>query len=193
MPVLVGLDQIHISQITEADGVESYDTPVKVAGAMELGVSANIDSQNLFADDGVSEIIDNFSSAEVSITLKDVSNELLGQMLGKEKDSNGVWIDSADDIAPFIALGFRAKKSNNDYRYVWMYKGRIKLPEEAYKTKGESVDYQTVALTGTFIKRPKDGQWRRSVDSDDEEVGTGTIDSWFDAVYETPEEDTTTT
>lgn len=181
----VGLDQLYIAKITEAEGVETYSTPVHIASAIEANISPSVDTQNVFADDNVAEIISVFSSVEVSFTLADLGTENYQLLLGKEKDSNGVVIDTADDIAPFLALGFRSKKSNGEYRHVWLYKGRFEAVEESYQTQQDKADYQTQPVKGTFIKRA-DGKWRARVDSDDATIGATVIKDWFTKVYETP-------
>jgi phi13 family phage major tail protein len=183
---LVGLDQVYVAEITETDGVESYATPIRVAGAIDASISPSIDTANIFSDDSIEEIITQFSSVEVSFTFSDIGSTNYAMLLGKETDSNGVVMDSADDIAPYFALGFRSKKSNGEYRYVWMYKGRFNQIEESFATQSDSADFQTAPVTGTFVKRNSDGKWRAKVDSDDATVGAGVIDGWFTAVYETP-------
>lgn len=50
--------------------------------------------------------------------LKPYNFRRISETESKEKDINGVIIDSASDEAPFFALGFRAKKSNGEYRMV---------------------------------------------------------------------------
>ena len=133
----------------------------------------------------VEEIISAFASVEVSFTFSDLGSENYSLLLGKEKDANGVTIDSAENLAPFFALGFRSKKSNGEYRYVWLYKGRFNAIEESFATQADSADYQTQPVSAVYIKR-SDGKWRARVDSDDETVGANVVENWFDAVYETP-------
>ncbi|MGB2993398.1 MAG: major tail protein [Paenisporosarcina sp.] len=144
----------------------------------------SVDTQNVFADDTVAEIISVFSSVEVSFTIADLGTDNYSLLLGKTKDANGVVIDSANDQSPFFALGFRAKKSNGEYRHVWLYKGKFTAVEEAFATQQDKADFQTQPVSGTFVKR-SDGKWRARVDSDDDSIGAGVIASWFTAPYET--------
>ena len=167
---LIGLDNVVVAEITEADGVETFATPKRIADVIDANIAPNVDVQNVFADDHVAEIISAFSSVEISFTFADLGTENYSLLLGKEKDANGVVIDSAEDLAPFFALGFRSKKSNGEYRYMWLYKGRFSQVEESFATQADSADFQTQPVTGTFIKR-NDGKWRAKVDSDDDTVG----------------------
>ncbi len=183
---LVGLDSVYVSKVTvdEATGKETYGVPTRIAHAIEASITPSVDSQNVYADDTVAEIISVFSSVEVAFTIADLGTDNYGLLLGKEKDANGVMIDSANDEAPFFALGFRAKKSNGEYRHVWLYKGKFTAVEESYATQQDSADFQTQPVSGTFVKR-SDGKWRARVDSDDAEIGANVISGWFTKPYET--------
>lgn len=185
MASLVGLDNVHVAKITidPITGVEAYGEPIRIAHAIDASIAPSVDTQNVFADDTVAEIISVFSSVDVSFTIADLGSENYALLMGKEKDANGVYIDDASDEAPFFALGFRAKKSNGEYRHIWMYKGKFNAVEESYATQAGTADSQSQPITGTFVKR-EDGKWRARVDSDDEAVLPTTISGWFTGVYE---------
>jgi phi13 family phage major tail protein len=68
--------------------------------------------------------------------------------------------------------------------YVWLYKGRFSLPPATHNTKGESIEYQTPILTGRFLPRKSDGQWRAKVKTGDATVPANIGDTWFTEVYE---------
>lgn len=183
---LVGLDSVHVAKITEdADGKITYDTPVKISKAMDAKITPSQDTQSTFADDNVDEIISVFASTDVEFTFADIGSENYGLLLGKQKDSNGVYIDTASDIAPYFALGFRSKKSNGEYRMMWLYKGKFQPLDESYATQADKADSQNQPIRGTFVKRA-DGKWRARVDSDDTSVNPSVVNSWFTKVYEAP-------
>lgn len=182
---LVGLDSVFVAKITKDNqGKETYGTPERLKDAIDAKVTPSVDTQNVFADDTVAEVISVFSSVDVEFTLADLGSAKYGLLLGKQTDANGVVIDSANDDAPYFALGFRSKKSNGEYRMVWLYKGRFQAIDEAYATQNDKADFQTQAIKGTFIKRP-DGKWRARLDTDDELVLPATVTGWFTKVYET--------
>lgn len=185
---IIGLDMLHVAKITEDEvtGEETYDAPQRLVDGIDMNITPSVNSQNLFADDKVAEIITQFGSVEVSFSIAELGTANYALLLGKEADSNGVIVDSADDEIPYFAMGFRSKKSNGEYRYVWMYKGRFNPPEETYNTQTDSPNPQTQSISGTFIKRD-DGKWRARVDSDDSSLIDPTVvENWFTNVYETP-------
>jgi phi13 family phage major tail protein len=183
---LVGLSDVHVAKITDTDGVITYGTPVQIAGAIDASIAPSADAQQVYGDDNVREIITAFGAIEVSFTFGDIGNDNYALLLGKEKDSNGVVIDSADDIAPDFALMFRSKKSNGEYRYVVLYKGKFNPIESSFATQQGNADHQQQPLTATFVKN-SEGKVSARVDSDD--TGTGiasAIQGWFTAPYVTP-------
>lgn len=181
---LVGLDSVYVAPITKDDSTGvTYGTPVKIANAIDAKITPSVDTQSIFADDSVAEIISVFSQVDVEFTIAELSNATYKLLLGKTANSEGVIIDNANDISPYFALGFRAKKSNGSYRYVWLYKGKFELVEESFQTQADKADYQTQPIKGTFVKRLNDGKWRARVDADDTGVVAGAITGWFTAVY----------
>jgi SOS-response transcriptional repressor LexA len=105
-------------------------------------------------------------------------------MFGYKKDSNGVMVSNSDDMAPYVAFGFKALTSSNKYKYVWLYKGRFEPVEESYQTMGDKVDFQTPTAKATFLRRNCDNNWKASVVEGDNGVSQSIIDNWFKAVYE---------
>ena len=184
--VSVGLDQLHAAILTEQeDGTVEYGAPKAIKGITEASLTPSTDSASVYADDSVAEILTAISQIDVSLTLVDLTPEEQAFLLGKTIDENGVLLETANDEAPYVALMFRSRKANGEYRYITLYKGRFTPGEEAFNTKGEGVDYQTRSLTGSFVKR-SDGKMTAKADSDNPDSATA-IAAWFTKPYETPE------
>lgn len=175
---LVGLKDIHAA-IIQPSGI--YDIPKKIAGAITANITPNSTRSVLYGDDQAIAISENFVDVDVEINISDLSTANYALLLGKTINADGMVIDSVDDIAPYLALGFKSQKENGAYRYMWLYKGKFSVPAETYNTKGESVEFQTSTLVGKFIA-DDDGNWRSKVDSDDPGVEAYFIDGWFSAV-----------
>jgi phi13 family phage major tail protein len=88
-----------------------------------------------------------------------------------------------------VAIGFRAKKGNGKYRYIWLYRVKFAVPSASLATKGDSITFSTPSIEGTVLRRNKADSrerhpWKCEVDEDDVGVDTGTINGWYTAVYE---------
>lgn len=181
--VSVGLDKLHAAILTEQeDGTISYGEPKALKGITEASLTPSTDSASVYADDTVHEILTVISQIDVSLSLVDLTPDEQAFLLGKTIDENGVLLETANDEAPYVALMFRSRKANGEYRYITLHKGRFTPGEEAFNTKGEGTDYQTRSITGSFVKR-NDGVMSAKADSDNPKSAAA-IKTWFDAPYE---------
>ena len=186
----IGLDKPYFSIITEdANGQETYGMPEVMAKAIQADLTVNNATASLYADDGVDESVDEFTSGTLSLGLNDLASTVAAELLGARVDTNGVLVNSTNDIAPYVAVGFRARKANGKYRYFWLYRVKFGVPATNLATKGESITFQTPTIEGTVMRRNKPDMqdkhpWKTEVTDGDADVAAATISGWFNAVYE---------
>lgn len=177
----IGLRDLYRAPITvEESGEEKYGTPVRMAKAISAEMSVEVAEAILYADDGADKVVKEFVSGELTLNVNDLTPADLAAILGQTQDDDQVVYAGENDDPPYMAIGFRAKKSNGMYKYIWLYKVKFAIPSESYQTKGDSIEFTTPEITGKFIKRP-DGLWKA------EHVALPTetaAKSWFTAVRE---------
>lgn len=182
----LGLKDLYYATITEgAGGAEEYGTPKKMAGAITADLSITTADGKLYVDDSLAIIVSEFANGNLKLGIDDLAPETTAEILGQAVDKNKVVWAGSDDEPPYIAVGFRAKKTGGKYKYIWLLKCRAKVPAEKYETKGESINFQTPEIELTIMRRTKDGNWKADY--------TGTPDSevakaWFTAVPEKEED-----
>ena len=140
-------------------GEETYGTPVRMAKAISAEMSVEVAEAILYADDGADEVVKEFVSGELTLNVNDLMPADLAAILGQTQDDDQVVYAGENDDPPYMAIGFRAKKANGMYKYIWLYKVKFAIPSESYQTKGDSIEFTTPEITGQFIKRP-DGLWK---------------------------------
>lgn len=185
----IGLDSIYYSIITDGASGETYETPVKLAKATKADLSVEFSEGTLYADDALCETVRDFKSAKLTLGVDDLSAAAVSALTGATIDQNKVLVHNAEDNAPYVAIGFRAKKSNGKYRYYWLYRGKFGVPADSLETKGDSIKFAEKSIEGTFMRREKAGDdgnhaWKAQVDEDDTGVQTSVISGWFTSVYE---------
>jgi len=186
MPRQIGLRDIHIATLTSDDSTATvYETPVKLERAISAKLSPKVNSDTVYSEDSIEDIITNFDSVDVEIELNQLSLTSRATLQGA-KVIKGVLIENKDDIAPTIALGFKSKKSNKKYRYVWLLKGKFELVVDEYDTEAEKPKAQSAKLKGTFYPREFDGNYRFIADEDIVGIDATIISAWFTAVPEEP-------
>lgn len=177
----LGLKDLYYALCTEKDGVESYETPKKMSEAMTASLSVETASATLYADDTLSESVQEFSSGTLTLGIKDLTPEVLAELLGQEVDRNKVVWAGKDDEPPFVAVGFRARKTGGKYRYVWLLKCKFNLPSENYETKGESITFNTPEIEASITARKSDGRWKADFVGAETDTAATT---WFTEVPE---------
>jgi phi13 family phage major tail protein len=182
----IGLKDIHIAILTKDDTTEvTYGTPSKLERAVSAQITPKVSSENIYSDDTVEDVISAFEGVEVEIETNQLSLESRAKLQGA-KVVKGVLIESKNDIAPTVALGFKSKKSNGKYRFVWLLKGKFELAPDEYDTEGEKPQPKTAKLKGTFFARDYDGNFRFLADEDAVGIDTSIIAAWFTAVPDEP-------
>ena len=180
----VGLRNLVYATCTEVDGIESYGTPKKMAEVMTADLSVKTADGSLYADDTLSESVTEFVNGTLKLGVKDLPPEVLADVLGQMVDQNKVVWAGKDDEPPFVAIGFKAAKTNGRFRYIWLLKCKFKIPSEKYETKGESIKFNTPEIEADFTTRKKDGRWKADFVGTDDDAAAKT---WFKEVPEPAE------
>jgi len=185
----IGLDKVHYAKITEdANGIETYGTPRVLAKAIKADLSIEHSEGNLFADDALAYAIKYFKSGTLSLGVEDIGADVAADLTGASVDKNGVLIAAGEDSGCLVAIGFRALKPDNTYRYFWCYRVKFGVSSTNLQTKGDSIQFQTPTIVGKIMRRNKPDAsgkhpWKSEV-TEGVQGAAGVIKSWFTKVYE---------
>ena len=177
----IGLRDLFRAPITISDnGVETYGTPVRIARAIQADIAPTSAEATLYSDDAIDVIIKQFSGGTLTLGMNDLIPSEQAALLGQTQDADGVVYAGESDDPPYHAIGFRALKANGLFRYLWLYKVKFGIPTENHATKGDSINFQTPQLVGTFQKR-LDGLWKADATLD---PSSEAAQKWFNEVRE---------
>jgi len=185
----IGMDSLFYSKITEGvNGEESYAIPKILAKAIKADMAIELAEAGLYADDALAHAIKLFKSGKLSLGVEDIGVAVAADLTGASVDDNGVLIAAGEDDGYLVAVGFRALKPDNRYRYFWLYRVKFAVPSTNLQTKGDSIQFQTPTVEGTIMRRNKvDGKgkhpWKAEVTEGDPGVAA-VIAAWFTQVYE---------
>lgn len=185
----IGLKDVSFAKLlTDTAGTgATYDTVKKYERSISAKVTPKSSSENLYSDDNIEDVLTNFSQVDVEIELNQLSTATRAFVQGS-KVINGILIENKNDIAPYVAMVFKSKKSDNAYRYVCLYKGKFELSADDYNTQEEKIKTQTAKLKGTFICRDFDENYRLIADSNDPGIVVADLEKWFTTIPTIPVE-----
>ena len=84
--VKFGLNKVHFAKITSwsADGVPTFETPVRIPGAVSLSIDANGENENFYADNTVYYVINNNAGytgdLEIALITTEFATDILGEI-----------------------------------------------------------------------------------------------------------------
>ncbi len=152
-------------QTADTPSTLTYGAPVLVPGVIAINIKSGKSITTLSADNGPYETASALGDIEIEIDLADLKIEDKAALAG-HTITNGVLKAHANDVAPYVAVGFESLKANGKKQWVWLLKGTFAEPDNNNKSKGETVEFQTQKLAGKFVITAKNGQWHQMTDED---------------------------
>lgn len=150
---------------------ELKDSKVPVIGRLvDAKITEDRNSTTLRADDIIAEKDNSFKGGTLNLTVDDVADEIYADLKGCTITEKEV-TDSSEDIAPEIGYGHIVTKI---YKGVKSYKvealPRIQITKITAdrKTKGESIEYNTVSIEATVMELEEEingmkvGTWKKT-------------------------------
>ncbi len=186
----IGLDQLYYAKITEnAEGVETYGAPVRLAKAIKADLTIELAEAVLYADDAAAASVKEFKSGKLALDIDDIGTDKAQDLTGATVDDQGVLVSTSEDSGCDVAVGFRARKANNKYRYFWLYRVKFGIPATNLETKADGIKFSTPSIEGTVMRRNKTDArgyhpWKAEISEDGTGIGANVIAGWFNAVYE---------
>lgn len=178
-----GIQDVYVAKITENNGTITYGTPFAVKGAVSLNVDpAGGDATPFYADNIVYFMAPAVNAGyEGDLVLAVTPDAFLTQILGQEKDANGVVYESADDKIARFALLFQAQGDDKNRRFCF-YDCTAARPSRENNTKEDTVTPGTETIAITMNPRTSDRLVKCYVDETEENKTI--YDAWFTAVHE---------
>lgn len=184
--VQIGLRNLVIAVMTDdpafGTGTASYQAPVALPGAISANVTTNASNATLFADDGPYDTAATIGEIGLELNVADLPLEIQSLLLGHAIEG-GIMKRRSTDTPPWVAVGFKTLKSNSKYRYTWLNKGKFSVPDQNNGTKGDSVEFQTPTISGSFVKRDCDDEYERHIDEDHVDYVSSLGQNWFTGPY----------
>ena len=161
----IGLTSLYYAKLTEAtDGTPSYDGAKTLGKAVSANVSITNNSATLYADDVLVESDSSFQTGTITLGTDEDSDTVFADLLGHQITSGndgGVVTKSANDVAPYVAVGRVITKMVSGVRFYkaeLLYKVKFSEPSQDDQTKGESLEFRTPEIEGT-ISCLANGKW----------------------------------
>lgn len=161
-------------------------TLVAVPGAVTLTMDAEGDTSTFYADDGAYFITTTNNGKSGTMTIARANSQMLQDLLGYEKDDNGVLVEMGDKENPEFALTYQVATDLDPVRFA-LYGVKLGSPSQEHNTKEDSADpdtqdydFNAIGITHEF-----GGESRKVIGAYCElnDATTATYNSWHTSLY----------
>lgn len=184
----VGADKVYYALVTQDDS-SGYvaDTPSYLAPVMTITHTPKSSSKTQYADNQPFDAFTAEGETEMEIELTGMSLQTQAILTGKVYDAaTGRMFDNGG-TPPYVAIGFRAKRSGGGYRYYWYLKCTPQPPAEEQASATDTPDPKSSKMKLTAIRTIY--QWdlgsiddsAKRVVGDDEDTNFSAT-TWYDDV-----------
>lgn len=174
-----GIKNCYYAVATDTNGVLTYGSPKKLAGAVSLSLEAQGETNPFYADDIVyfQSIANNGYSGSLELAL--IPEDFRSDVLGEATSQNGLLVEKANAPTVEFALLFEFQGDEKATRHA-MYRCVATRPAVAGSTKEASITPQTETLNITAMPRISDEIVKASIAA----ATTGAYTTWYTAVVE---------
>ena len=156
----------------------TYDTPVKLDGAVSMSLSPSGDTTEFYADDSLYFSDVNNNGYEGTLELALVPDDFKIACLGATQDTNGVLVENANAVNTPFALLCEFTGDDKARRFAF-YNCMASRPDLNSTTKGENLEVQSETLNLT-IRPNANGIVKAETGPD---TDTSTFEGWYSSVY----------
>lgn len=164
----IGLKNLYFAKNTKDDeNSVTYETPQRIGGAIQVDINPEVNTNTLYADDAPFAVASSITEITVSLEVADIPSSVVAELGGHSYNSvTGAITYKADDSPPYVAIMGESEKHDGKIRYFKLFKGKFNETQETIQTKGESVEFTTPKIEGSFVAREYDKKWKVVVDAD---------------------------
>ncbi|CEO27340.1 major tail protein [Paraclostridium sordellii] len=181
LPV-VNVSKLYVAHLkTETDESITFDTPRYLEGIKQIGIKPKQNSDPYYHEGR--KVLEEQTLQDVKVTLNitDLSDEDECYVMGHKLAKTGGVIKNDNDIAPTLAILYKAEKSQGIDKYGILYAGTFGLSDEDLKDKEGKANFQAKKIEASF--RPLiNGLWQYNVCSDSPNVTPEFLKNFFKQV-----------
>ena len=172
-----GLKNVHYAVVTETAGVITFETPVRILGAVSLSLTPKGDKTEFYADDMAYFVATSNQGYEGSLEIALIPDTFKVSVLGEKADGNGVLFEDSSAIPKNIALMYEFSGDVNATRHV-NFNVSVARPAIESTTKGTSIEPSTDTIDVTASPATDTGYVKAKAKLGDTGYGT-----FYESVY----------
>ena len=151
----VGICNCHYAELTvtpqpSGEDTITYGKPVKIPDLEEISITETYSEGKHYADNICNIAVKIVNNADITMTFSNVSRKIEAVLAGKQY-KDGQMESNVNDSQKAVAILFQKTFDDGSYENVVYYNCKLSRDDNGGSTKGESISFQGVTLSGTAI------------------------------------------
>lgn len=147
---LVAAEVLTDDNAAEGGGYTTGDV-FDIAGIAEITKSTSSSNESHYYNNMPAVVVSSTGADEVTLSVSAIPLDVLAKLTGQKYDETTGTLIEGDRETKYFAIGYKTKKTNGDYVYVWRLKGTFNIPESTHATEDDGTDANGQELTYTGI------------------------------------------
>lgn len=122
-----------------------------IAGVAEISKSTSSSNESHYYNNMPAVVVSSTGADEVTLSTSAIPLDVLAKITGQKYDELTGTLIEGERETKYFAIGYKTKKTNGDYVYVWRLKGTFNIPESTHATENDGTDANGQELTYTGI------------------------------------------
>lgn len=122
-----------------------------IAGVAEISKSTSSSNESHYYNNMPAVVVSSTGADEVTLSVSAIPLDKLAKITGQKYDELTGALIEGERETKYFAIGYKTKKTNGDYVYVWRLKGTFNIPESTHATENDGTDANGQELTYTGI------------------------------------------
>ena len=122
-----------------------------IAGVAEISKSTSSSNESHYYNNMPAVVVSSTGADEVTLSTSAIPLDILAKITGQKYDELTGALIEGERETKYFAIGYKTKKTNGDYVYVWRLKGTFNIPESTHATENDGTDANGQELTYTGI------------------------------------------
>ena len=144
-----------------------------IAGVAEISKSTSNSNESHYYNNMPAVVVSSTGADEVTLSTSAIPLDVLAKITGQKYDETTGTLIEGDRETKYFAIGYKTKKTNGDYVYVWRLKGTFNIPESTHATENDGTDANGQELTYTGIITTH--KFNKALDKNGNKKGTKAI------------------
>ena len=147
----INVKNVHLAEVTEADGVLTFGTPDHIPGLEQVGRVPQVASAKKYGDGIVRFNVSKKTAYQINFQHNEIPTKWKSYLEGTTL-TNGVESGATTDIPKPFAMGWEVEKAGGKSEFIWFLYGVAEPVTVEARQSEDNINFTSDAVQATFME-----------------------------------------